>query len=174
MPAPDYSEDAAWICRPGRDDVCAGSLDITMVNADGSTEVVKVPHASDAPIDCLYVYPTVSQDESANSDLVPGKDEEIFATLIQAARFGSVCDVYVPVYRQITLASLFGEVFGRSGRDRLRRRARRVQVLHRERQRGSGVRADRPLPGRRPVSRLIRDEIARIRRWATGLSRLSS
>jgi hypothetical protein len=110
VPAPDYSEDAAWICRPGRDDVCAGSLDITMVSADGSTEVVKVPHASNAPIDCLYVYPTISQDKSANSDLVPGKDEEIFATLSQAARFGSVCDVYVPVYRQITLASLFGEV----------------------------------------------------------------
>jgi hypothetical protein len=112
VPAPDYSEDAAWICRPGRDDVCAGSLDITMVSADGSTEVVEVPHAADAPIDCFYVYPTVSQDKSASSDLVPGEDEEIFATLSQAARFGSVCDVYVPVYRQITLASLFGEVGG--------------------------------------------------------------
>ncbi len=108
--APDYSEDDAWICRPGRDDVCAGSLDITMVSADGSTEVVEVPHAADAPVDCLYVYPTVSQDKMANSDLVPGEDEELAATLIQAARFGSVCDVYVPVYRQITLAALFGEV----------------------------------------------------------------
>jgi hypothetical protein len=115
VPAPDYSEDAAWICRPGRDDVCAGSLDITMVSADGSTEVVKVPHASNAPIDCLYVYPTISQDRSANSDLVAGEDEEIFATLSQAARFGSVCDVYAPVYRQITLASLFGEVAAADG-----------------------------------------------------------
>jgi hypothetical protein len=109
-PAPDYSEDAVWICRPGRDDVCAGSLDITMVSADGSTEVVEVPHASNAPIDCLYVYPTVSQDKAASSDLVPGEGEEIVAALVQAARFGSVCDVYVPVYRQITLAALFGEV----------------------------------------------------------------
>jgi hypothetical protein len=115
VPAPDYSEDAAWICRPGRDDVCAGSLDITMVSADGSTEVVEVPHASDAPIDCLYVYPTISQDRSATSDLVPGKDEETFATVSQAARFGSVCDVYAPVYRQITLASLFGEVSAAEG-----------------------------------------------------------
>ena len=115
-PALDYSDDAAWICRPGRDDVCAGSLDITLVSADGSTEVVEVPHAADAPVDCLYVYPTVSQDETQTSDLVPGEDEEIAATLIQAARFGSVCDVYVPVYRQLTLAELFGETL--SARER--------------------------------------------------------
>jgi hypothetical protein len=81
-----------------------------MVSADGSTEVVEVPHAANAPIDCLYLYPTVSQDKAPNSDLVPGEDEELAATLRQAARFGSVCDVYVPVYRQITLALLLGEV----------------------------------------------------------------
>jgi hypothetical protein len=108
-PTPDYADDAAWICRPGRDDVCAGSLDITMVDAAGSTEVVRVPHASNAPIDCFYVYPTVSRDPTVNSDLVPAEDEEIFATVSQAARFGSVCDVYVPVYRQITIAGLFGD-----------------------------------------------------------------
>jgi hypothetical protein len=108
-PAPDYADDAAWICRPGRDDVCAGSLDITLVSADGSTEVVEIPHTADAPVDCFYVYPTVSQDKASNSDLMPGEDEEIAATLVQAARFGSVCDVYVPVYRQLTLAELFGE-----------------------------------------------------------------
>ncbi len=148
---PDYSDDSAWICRPGRDDVCEGSLDITMVSANGSTEVVEVPHASDAPVDCLYVYPTVSQDKLANSDLVPGETEEIAATLIQAARFGSVCDVYVPVYRQITLAALFREVAAASRpRDRLRRRARRVQALPRQRRHRPRVRADRPLTGSRP------------------------
>src|SRR5918993_461780 len=36
-----YADDANWLCRPGKaDDVCARDLDATVVNADGSTEVV--------------------------------------------------------------------------------------------------------------------------------------
>jgi hypothetical protein len=160
-PAPDYADDAAWICRPGRDDPCAGSLDITMVSADGSTKVVKVPHATDAPIDCFYVYPTVSGDSTGNSDLVPGDDEEIFVAMSQAARFGSVCDVYVPVYRQITLASLFGEAEGPGSSD-----VAYADVLAAFRRYLAGASAGRGFvlmghsQGAEMVSRLIQEEIA--------------
>jgi hypothetical protein len=59
----------------------------------------------DAKVDCFYVYPTVSMDESPNSDMQPG-DEERAVTRSQAARFGSECRLYVPLYRQMTLAAL--------------------------------------------------------------------
>ncbi|MDX1568623.1 MAG: hypothetical protein R3223_12530, partial [Longimicrobiales bacterium] len=32
----DYSRDSAWLCRPGRDDVCAEDLAATVVHADGT------------------------------------------------------------------------------------------------------------------------------------------
>ena len=112
-----YDDPAVWICWPGADDVCAENQDLTLVAADGSLEVVPFAAADDAPVDCFYVYPTVSQDPTASSDLVPGEAEEIVTTRSQAARYGSVCNVYAPVYRQNTLASLLGGVAAPEGVD---------------------------------------------------------
>src|SRR5918993_878397 len=105
-----YADDANWLCRPGNaDNVCARDLDATVVNADGSTEVV--PHeVAEAPsIDCFYVYPTTSYDTEINSDLVPGESEEIVTVLNQAARLTSTCRVFAPVYRQVTLGGIGGD-----------------------------------------------------------------
>jgi hypothetical protein len=100
-----YSDPAHWICRPDADDVCDSGLDATVVDADGTlTDEPWVPDP-DAPIDCFYVYPTISTDQADYSDLVAG-DEERFVTLNQAARLGSECRVFAPVYRQRTLAGL--------------------------------------------------------------------
>jgi len=33
------------------------------------------------PIDCFYVYPTVSQDPGGNSDLIPGHQEVVIAQM---------------------------------------------------------------------------------------------
>jgi hypothetical protein len=61
--------------------------------------------AADAPIDCFYVYPTVSLDPTPNSDLIAGPEERsVIAS--QFARFGSQCRLYAPLYRQVTLTSL--------------------------------------------------------------------
>jgi hypothetical protein len=107
---PDYANADHWLCLPGRaGDPCAESLDATSVAADGSTETEAHVADPDAPVDCFYVYPTISGDPTVNSDLVPGP-EETNVVKQQAARLTSVCRLYAPMYRQVTLAALFGSV----------------------------------------------------------------
>ena len=53
------------------------------------------------PIDCFYVYPTVSDENRGNADLTIGL-RQILVAQTQAARFSQVCKVYAPMYRQIT------------------------------------------------------------------------
>ena len=50
------------------DDICDGDLDATVVEADGTLTVEPFEQADDPPIDCFYVYPTISRDETAYSD----------------------------------------------------------------------------------------------------------
>lgn len=110
-PAPDYSDQANWLCLPGRADVCATPLPTTALNANGygSTGLVRADPA--APVDCFYVYPTVSRDPGANSDLVAGPEENAVA-LVQLARFGTVCRTFAPLYRQATLTALLASMNG--------------------------------------------------------------
>ncbi|MFP3901810.1 MAG: DUF3089 domain-containing protein [Acidimicrobiia bacterium] len=104
-----YAGDANWLCKPGiADDVCSRDLDATAVAADGSTEVQEHEVADDQPIDCFYIYPTISFDEGPNADLEISEPEEIFVAYNQAARLTSECRVYAPVYRQITLSAIGG------------------------------------------------------------------
>lgn len=111
-PSPvDYARPDAWLCRPGREDFCAVDLDTTVVMADGSTTIEPWAADPDAPIDCFYVYPTVSTDETPNSDLNPGPGE-IGVVRSQFARFGEVCKTYAPLYRQITLTALRSRMAG--------------------------------------------------------------
>lgn len=63
------------------------------------------------PIDCFYVYPTISADPTDLSDLQAGP-EEARITVSQVARFTSRCRLFVPVYRQISLAGLRGALGG--------------------------------------------------------------
>ena len=104
-----YADDANWLCKPGKqDDVCARDLDATSVAADGSTQVMPHEVAEDPPIDCFYVYPTISGDPGPNSDLVPAEAEEINTVYNQAARLTSSCRMFAPVYRQLTLSMIGG------------------------------------------------------------------
>jgi hypothetical protein len=103
-----YADPAVWLCHPERDDdACDGDLDATVVAADGSLTVERHERAAEPAVDCFYVYPTVSGDTTVNSDLDPG-DEEANAARNQVARFDGTCRVFAPVYRQVTLAGLFG------------------------------------------------------------------
>lgn len=103
--APDYTDGASWLCLPGRDDACAVDLDAAVIAADGSVSVEKFERATDAKVDCFYVYPTVSLDEGANSDMNAGP-EEMSVIAAQFARFGSQCRTFAPLYRQVTLTQL--------------------------------------------------------------------
>ena len=106
-PTPDDTYDApeAWLCRPGRQDACSGEQAVTRIAADGSRTVQVLRPQPDAPIDCFYVYPTISTDPHPNSTLTPGEGE-LRATAHQFAPFASVCRPYAPMYRQVTLAGL--------------------------------------------------------------------
>ncbi len=103
-PAPDYAVEKSWLCLPGRTDTCSTPLATTALNANGYGSTGRSVVAKDPPVDCFYVYPTVSRDQGLNSDLVVS--EEIGATQSQFARFASVCRPFVPVYRQMTLAAV--------------------------------------------------------------------
>ncbi|PXA82479.1 lysophospholipase [Caulobacter sp. D4A] len=105
QPKNDYTQDAAWLCRPGRQDACAQDQTTTVVAADGSTKVEPFKADPKAPIDCFYVYPTVSTDPGGNSDMTIDPAETTVAEQ-QAARFGQACRVFAPMYRQVTLAAL--------------------------------------------------------------------
>lgn len=107
-----YDDPAHWVCRPDAEDVCDDDLDTTVIEADGSTSVETFTPDPDAPIDCFYVYPTISRDEGAYSDWDLSPDEEGTVTFQQAARLGSQCRVFAPVYRQITLTSLLARFSG--------------------------------------------------------------
>lgn len=102
----DYADPSAWLCLPDRTgDACDIDLTTTVVQADGSTAIESWESNPDAPIDCFYVYPTVSTDTTVNSDMTPDP-AELNVIRQQFARFGSVCRTYAPMYRQTTLAGL--------------------------------------------------------------------
>jgi pimeloyl-ACP methyl ester carboxylesterase len=103
--AVDYSVDSNWLCRPGGQDACAIDLTTTVVRADGTTSREAFTANPSAPIDCFYVYPTVSTDTTPNSDTSPDA-AELRVVAQQFARFQSVCRPYAPSYRQVTLAGL--------------------------------------------------------------------
>jgi hypothetical protein len=100
-----YASAEAWLCRPGRPDACAIDLTTSVVTADGhlTREAWLVDRR--APIDCFYVYPTVSRDTTDHSDMIAGEEERNVIRQ-QFARFASVCRPYAPLYRQVTLKGL--------------------------------------------------------------------
>jgi len=115
QPAPknDYSKAETWLCRPGRQDACSVDLTATVVAANGKLTREKFTADPKAPLDCFYVYPTVSLDTTPNSDMNAGPEE---ASVIRAqlARFGSACRIYAPLYRQVTLTALRSAIAGRA------------------------------------------------------------
>jgi len=87
------------------DDKCKVNLDATIIDTAGKTKIEKYTPASDAKVDCFFVYPTVSDDKTWASDWTVDK-MEIDDIKLQFARFGSVCRQFAPIYRQTTLTTL--------------------------------------------------------------------
>lgn len=107
LPKNDYANGANWLCLPGRaDDACGRANEsATIVLASGTTMHQAFAPDPDAPIDCFYVYPTISLDRTVLSDMTPGP-EEYGVIAAQFARFGGRCKTYAPLYRQYTLTAL--------------------------------------------------------------------
>ena len=104
-PKPDYADPKAWLCRPGAHDACDIDETTTIVAANGTLTKETWKADPNAPIDCFYVYPTVSTDPGQNSDM-NADPAEINVVKQQFARFASKCRPYAPMYRQITLVGL--------------------------------------------------------------------
>jgi hypothetical protein len=99
-------KDTVWLCRPGlADNPCTGNLDATVVDASGKSQLQHNTVATNPPIDCFYVYPTVSRQQTTNANLTIDPEERAVA-LAQAAQFSRVCNVYAPMYRQLTLSAI--------------------------------------------------------------------
>jgi len=103
-PATDYTADAHWLCLPGRTDVCSTPLRTAALNPNGYGSNGQSNVAAAPPVDCFYVYPTVSRDRGYNSDLAVS--EERGAAETQFARFAGVCRTFAPIYRSMTLGAI--------------------------------------------------------------------
>ena len=102
----DYSDPKSWLCRPGaHGDACDIDETTTVVAADGTLTKETWKADPNAPIDCFYVYPTISTDPGNNSDMI-ADPAETNVIKQQFARFASKCKPYAPIYRQITLNGL--------------------------------------------------------------------
>jgi hypothetical protein len=101
----DYADGKSWLCRPGRQDACAIDHTTTVVAADGKLSKETWSADPNAPIDCFYVYPTISTDPTPNSDM-NADPAELNVIKQQFARFASKCKPYAPLYRQVTLVGL--------------------------------------------------------------------
>ena len=98
-----------WLCRPGLNpDPCKADRTSTVVSYTGTTreEAVQKPVKDGAPpVDCFYVYPTVSEQAGPNANLEIEPQEKQIA-IDQASRFSQDCHVYAPMYPQLTLKAI--------------------------------------------------------------------
>lgn len=116
QPAPaaatvDYSKGSNWLCLPGRSDICSKPLPTTALNPNGYGSVGLSEITKRPPLDCFYVYPTVSSDKGLNSDLSVDHAERN-AVQVQFARFAGVCRTFAPIYRQMTLGAVAAAAAG--------------------------------------------------------------
>jgi hypothetical protein len=101
----DYADAKSWLCRPGQHGACDVDHTTTVVAADGKLTRETWSANPNAPIDCFYVYPTVSTDPTPYSDMI-ADEAETNVVRQQFSRFGSKCRPYAPMYRQVTLVGL--------------------------------------------------------------------
>jgi hypothetical protein len=104
--ATNAGADVVWLCRPGpQADPCHGDQTTRYFAPDGSSRVERPDVPSDPPVDCFYVYPTVSNQTSQNATKSPDPEVRSIA-IYQAQRFSLRCRVFVPLYRQVTAAGV--------------------------------------------------------------------
>lgn len=125
-PSPATATATVWLCRPGASpDPCASDRTATVVDANGNRRI-ETARDDGQPVDCFYVYPTVSTESTPNSDLTV-QPAETNVAIAQASRFSQVCRVWAPMYRQRTVRDLFNLADGQA--DSLPNRTAYASVL---------------------------------------------
>lgn len=105
-PAPAQEPSSTvWLCRPGlANNPCESDLTTTVVQSDGTQKVSSARPARRPPVDCFYVYPSVSAQPTLNANL--NVDPELRAVAeYQVSRFSQTCRVFAPVYPQLTVVA---------------------------------------------------------------------
>lgn len=113
VPVPAAQADVTWLCHPSvQDDPCEIPLDTTLQDRAGDRVATPARAASASrPVDCFYVYPTVSNQLALNA--TKARDPEVVSIAkYQAARFSSRCRMFAPIYRQFPLAGIGGLALG--------------------------------------------------------------
>ncbi len=168
-PATGRSEAAAatgkvlWLCHPRlAHNACEIPLDTTYQHRSKAprTSTPERPPSRQRPVDCFYVYPTISNDKSRFAGLRRSAEVKAIANW-QAARFSQHCRIFAPVYRQGTMASLVAGFLGLPrrqgpGYDDVRAAWRRYLAHDNH---GRGVVLIGHSQGTFVLRRLIRDEI---------------
>jgi hypothetical protein len=85
-------------------------MDAIELRPDGSRVNAPFVPAANPGVDCFYVYPTVDLSPTPGShtdfrDITPERS----MTRAQAARFGQICRVFAPLYRQATFGTLLAK-----------------------------------------------------------------
>ena len=108
--ASQASAKTKWLCKPGMsNDPCTGSLATTYFTPSGQQTAAPKPvkNKNASKVDCFYVYPTVSDQQTPNANLNVDPVLRSIA-LYQAARYQQDCKIYAPVYRQGTIGGIGG------------------------------------------------------------------
>jgi hypothetical protein len=104
--APAAHAEVKWLCRPGlADNPCAGDQTTTFFAPDGTSRVGRPAVPAKPPIDCFYVYPTVSNQPTPNATQTADPEVRSIA-VFQAQRFSTRCRVFAPLYREVTAAGV--------------------------------------------------------------------
>ena len=110
--ANNYSHPDAWLCRPDiHPNACDVDLTATVIDANGSMRIQAFKADPKAPIDCFYVYPTVSLDPGVLATM-RAEPAELNVVKQQFARLGASCRLFAPLYRQFTLTALAANMQG--------------------------------------------------------------
>jgi len=106
LAAASASAETTWLCKPGlAENPCLSSEEATVELANGQSFIEHAQPAKNPPIDCFYVYPTVSSQFTENANLEVGPEEKQIA-IDQASRFSQACKVYAPIYPQLTIPAI--------------------------------------------------------------------
>ena len=102
------SASTTWLCSPtlaAATNPCSTKQSTSTVLANNSRSISSISVPSKPKVDCFYVYPTVSDQQTmvANFEVSP---ELKAIALFQAAPYNRTCKVYAPVYRQLTIYGL--------------------------------------------------------------------
>ncbi len=104
---PTASAETVWLCHPQQlADPCDTDRTSTAFHASG-LERIEQPRTTGRrpPIDCFYVYPTITDQLGPNANLEIGQEHRGVANA-QASRFAENCRVFAPMYRQVTIPAL--------------------------------------------------------------------